>query len=256
MKKEVIKLIIWLISIYFILWLLLFVFQRSLIYFPTNQDFKNCYWFNDYQKLSHDSTRFYYKNISDEVIVYYHWNAWSACDRSYLRQILEKSNKSILFVEYAWYSNDNRSPKKKKLLSDAENVSNFLEENNYKNITVIWRSIWSWIASYHANIWQVDTLVLISPFTTFVDLVSSIYPFFPVRLLLTEKYDNLNYLSKYENELIIIHWKKDDIIPIKFWKKLYEKVNTENKKIIKINKWHNDLELDLKFFEKLWEYIK
>ena len=71
-----------LLIIYCLFGLFLFLNQKSMLYYPDNQDFANCDRFDDYQKINFQGTRFYLKEESlDSVLVYYHGNAGSSCDR-------------------------------------------------------------------------------------------------------------------------------------------------------------------------------
>ncbi|MFC1756459.1 hypothetical protein ACFLY1_00730, partial [Patescibacteria group bacterium] len=73
-------------------------------------DFKSCTFFQDSQKINIGGTRAYYKENSKKLILFYHGNAGSACDRSFLRDEFQKLGYSYIFVEYTGYSNDSRKP--------------------------------------------------------------------------------------------------------------------------------------------------
>ena len=90
-----------------------------MIYYPDNQDFYGCEGFKDYEKINFNGTRFYLFEQSDSVLVYYHGNAGSACDRSFLKDIFEQSNHTLVFVEYAGYSNDTKKPSVVLFLKDV-----------------------------------------------------------------------------------------------------------------------------------------
>lgn len=89
-KKMISSVIIAMIITYFLVGLYLFFFQKSMIYFPNDQDFESCTGFKDYEKINHNGTRFYLKQISDQAIIYYHGNAGSACDRSFIKDLFEQ----------------------------------------------------------------------------------------------------------------------------------------------------------------------
>jgi len=234
----------------------LYINQKSMIYFPDNTDFEKCDILNDYKKENYNWTRFYLKEKSKNLIIHYHWNASSACENWYKKEVFEKTNNSIIFVEYSWYSNDNKEANIKNILNDVKNIKDYLEKNKYEKIMVYWRSLWTWRASYQANIWKVDKLVLITPYNSFTELVKMNYPIFPVSFLLTEKYDNKKWLENYKNELLIIHWTNDEVIPYELGKKLYDSLKTTKKDFLTIKwKWHNDLDTESIFNEKILNFI-
>jgi uncharacterized protein len=228
-----------------------------MIYYPDNQDFNNCIEFKDYEKKNYNGTRFYFKNNSENIIIHYHGNYGSACDRNFYKKIFEQSNNSIIFVEYAGYSNDSKKPSKKLILEDVENINDFILKNNFKKIIIYGESLGSGAASYHSYIGNVDILILITPFSTFKDLVKSKYKIFPVSIFLTERYDNIKWLKNYKNDLIIIHGDKDLVIPHYFSKQLYDTINSDKKKYILIKgKGHNNLLTSEEFTKNILKIIK
>ena len=126
-----------------------------------------------------------------------------------------------MFVEYSWYyKNSNKIASKENILNDVENISEYVKNKNLKKVIVYWRSIWTWMASYYSSISKVNKLILVTPFSSFEKLSKYKYPIFPISLLLTENYDNISYLKNYKNELLVLHWTKDEVIPTQFWKEL------------------------------------
>lgn len=242
-KKVIINISIAFAIVYILFGLFLFFNQKSMLYYPNNQDFNQCGGFNDYEKINHNGTRFYFKQgIQDKTIVYYHGNAGSACDRSYFKSIFEQSNASLIFVEYAGYSNDNVKPSKKLILKDVKNIHDYIAEKNYKNIIVYGQSIGSGAASYHAHLGNVNDLILVTPFSKLVDVVQSKYVIYPAFILLRERYDNIKWLENYEGSLLIVHGDNDLVIPNRFSKDLFESISNKNKNYVLIEgKGHNDI---------------
>ena len=50
--------------------------------------------------------------------------------------------------------------------------------------------------------------------------------------MFTENYNSEKYLKNYKNDVLIIHWKEDQVIPSKFGEELYNWLENKNKKII------------------------
>jgi len=243
LKKNAINISIAFLIVYILFGLFLFFNQKSILYYPNNQDFNQCNGFSDYEKMNFNGTRFYFKQgTQDKVIVYYHGNAGSACDRSYLKSTFEQSNASLIFVEYTGYSDDNVKPSKKLILKDVENIHEYIAEKNYKNIIVYGQSIGSGAASYHAYLGKVNDLILATPFSKLVDVVQSKYIIYPAFILLREKYDNIKWLENYEGSLLIVHGDNDLVIPNKFSQDLFEDISNKNKNYVLIEgKGHNDI---------------
>ncbi len=245
------------LAVYLCFGLFLFMSQRSIIYYPDNQDFESCYGFKDYEKLNHNGTRFYYKEgTNSEVLVYYHGNAGSACDRSAIKSIFETSNKHLIFVEYAGYSNDGKKPSYKLILKDVKNIHQFIEDKGFQKTTVYGQSIGTGAASHHAHLGNTDELILVTPFSTLTKLAQSKYKIYPAAIILREKYDNIQWLKDYHNELLIIHGNQDQLIPHTFSEELFETIPSQKKSYLLIpNRGHNDLWSDGMFTEIITEFI-
>lgn len=253
----VIKIFVFLLAIYIIFGILLFFFQKSFIYYPNNQNFEECDGFKDYKKLSFNKTRFYFKdNSKEKVIVYYHGNAGSACDRSRVKDVFEQSKSSLIFVEYAGYSNDQKKPSRDLILKDVENIHTFIKEKDYNKVIIYGQSIGSGAASYHAYLGNVDNLILVTPFSRLSDVVRANYGIYPISIMLREEYDNVKWLRDYHGSLVIIHGDSDRIILPRFSQNLFDEILLENKEYILIEDvGHNDIWLSSEFKKVLRKYI-
>jgi len=208
--------------------------------------------------MDHDGTRFYYnKGSSDNVLIYYHGNAGSACDRSYVKSTFEKGGSSLIFVEYAGYSNDNKKPSKKLILQDVKNIHNFVEKNSFKNVIVYGQSIGTGAASYHASLGKVDHLILVTTFSRLLDIAQATYIIYPASIILREDYDNRKWLQNFEGNIIMLHGDNDRIISPKFSQKLFDEIPIEKKEYVLIKgKGHNDIWSSDVFKNKLVKFIK
>lgn len=255
--RSILRVFIGIVVLYVLFGFFLFVGQKSFLYYPDNQDFDSCYGFEDYEKVVFNGTRFYFKEgVEEKIIVYYHGNAGSACDRSYFKSIFEKSNASLIFVEYAGYSNDDVKPSRERIIRDVENVQMFVVEKDYSNVVIYGQSIGSGAASYHAYLGGVDDLILVTPFANLDDVAQSKYIVYPAFFLLREKYDNVKWLENYEGSLLIVHGDKDLVIPHKFSQKLFDEVYVKDKEYVLIEGiGHNDIWNSYLFQDTISNYI-
>lgn len=255
------KIFLWIIGFILIIYILvciyMYLYQDKFLFFPNNQSFLSCDWFLSYSKENINWTRFYYKHTSDKVIVFYHGNAWSACDRSYLNSYFEKFWYSIIIVEYAGYSNDTRSPSKDLILQDVRNINEFINKSSYKEVVLIGESIWTWPASYHSTLEKNSKLVLVSPYTSIREVSKSIFPFLPIWLLLKHNFTNDDWLKSFEWNILIVHWLLDNVIPFYFWKKLFDSIPTSKKVLYQIaDGGHNNIYSFTDFWKQLELFIK
>lgn len=253
-RTNIIRLAIIVIMTFLVVSVYMFVNQKSYIYFPDNQNFDICPGFADSEKIREGGTRMYYlpADLADMVAVYYHGNAGSACDRSFVKDGLKKQGFSLLFVEYAGYSDDDRRPSRDLIMQDAKNANEFISRLGYKKIVLIGTSLGTAVAAYHQTLQRPEKMVLLTPFDKLSEVGKINYPFLPVNFLLTEEYDTAGWMKNYTGEVIIIHGTDDEIIPVKLAERLYNLIPSNDKKFITIEgATHNTL-LD---WPEVWRLI-
>jgi|TARA_B100001079_G_C16343443_1_gene484705 hypothetical protein len=244
-------------SVYIVTATMLFFNKTSYIYFPENVDFYTCSYFTDTEKIQHNGTRMYYKQNGKEIVVLYHGNAGSACDRTLYASYFDAHNISYILVEYAGYAKDNKKPSRELIFRDVDNVVNLLETLNYDKLIILGESIGAGVAAHHTTLKEPDKMILISPFTRLSDIARIHYPFYPTRFILEEEYDNVEPLSRYKGELLIISGKDDRITPYSMSEELYNIAETASYKELMpvLNAEHNDLFIHNEVFEKIIEFI-
>jgi esterase/lipase len=246
LAKIIISFIIICISSYLMLGIILYFNTDRLVYHPTNDDFYQCEGFKEFTKEEFNGTRFFYRDAikTDTVLVYYHGNGGSACDRSYLSYGFNRIGVKQIFVEYSGYANDDVKPSKKILENDVININKFIKKENITNIAVIGESLGTALASYHASIEDnVYSAILVAPFDSIRSIAENRYlKFYPIQYFIFDNYDNTIYLQNYTKKLIMVHGGQDQNIPIYHAKKLYNATITEDKVFIEFPfAKHNDL---------------
>lgn len=225
----------------------LYTSQKAMIYFPDKTDFYSCDNFEKSESKDYKGTRFYEKKWNNNLIVYFHWNEWSACDRTTIKWLLEETKSTYIFLEYSGYWDlDNNKPNIEDILIDIDNLWEYINTKQFDKVSVLWRSLWTWTASYFASINEIDKLLLISPYSQLYKIWADQYPIFPVKYLFTENYNPISDLEKYNADILVIHWKLDKVIPFKYWNELFESLNTNNKEFFVLEDWthHNIFDYD------------
>lgn len=226
---------------YVLLCLVYFFAQKRYIYFPSNQDFTSCPGFSESEFVNYNGTRAYYTRVSDRLLVFYHGNAGSACDRDYLKDYFKLLGYSSLFVEYTGYSNDPRGPARDLLMADVRQVNEFLKTLSFKQLVLAGESLGAALAVYHSSIAGENKLLLVSPFDKLSNVGKIHYKFFPVSLFLREEYDTTKWIQNI-GSVLIIHGTKDDIIPMRLGKSLYEQISAAEKQFVEVEQaGHNDI---------------
>lgn len=219
----------------------LFLNQERIVYRPFPQDFANCPALTGAAEVNASGTRMYVSPDSAPVIVLYHGNAGSACDRAWYADLFRAAGYSYAIVEYAGYSNDPRQTTHDLIKQDVENVIAYFAETNRPIVGVVGESIGSGPASYHVSLAPAPELLLITPFTDLADLAQDRFWFYPTALLVDNAFDNESNLQEYAGNVTIIHGTEDQVVPFRFGQALYENLRTEKTLVAIEGAGHNDL---------------
>jgi len=241
LKKIIGFVILSLIIAYVIAGFYTYFTQTEQVYFPSDVDFDTCPNFIESKKVRYKGTRMYFNELSDKLIVYYHSNTGAACDQKLLKNLVDELGISYIFVEYAGFANDDRTPTKKLILEDVKNVIEFTKMLNYSELILLGYSLGTGPATYHSSIEHADKVILVAPYTSIRDIAQERKPYFPIALLLRENFDNIHNLKNYDNKIIIIHGNDDITIPITYGKELFGSIKNEQKQFVEVDSGHGDI---------------
>ena len=87
------------------------------------------------------------------------------------------------------------------------------------------RSLGTGVSTELASKSKYAGVILESPFTSIADSAKIYYPYLPVNLLLKDRYDSKNKIKKINSPILIMHGKKDNIVPQIMGLELFEKAN-------------------------------
>lgn len=113
----------------------LYLFQEKMLFFPMGS-FDECPQMHRYDAKAVESSglRYYIKasKAADAVIIVFHGNAGSACDRIYFFDLLKGLNADIILFEYPGYGGDRIKPGEKIILKKAVELVELIKQNNGK----------------------------------------------------------------------------------------------------------------------------
>lgn len=236
----------------------LFFAQKSFIYYPTPAVFGECEAQRDNTEALTlpDGARGYLTDIgSDSIVVLYHGNAGSACDRIFYANVFELAGYSSLIVEYAGYGSDPRgAPSARAILDDAQEIAVYIQRRDYTRVVLMGKSLGAAVASYHASLFAPEHLILVTPFVSLAARAQELYPLYPAALLLRERFDTHTWASVASGTpLTIIHGSADTLIPPHHAHELYNTLPHEDKTLTIIeHARHNNLI----GFDAYWETLQ
>lgn len=178
-----------------------------------------------------------------KTVYYFHWNGWPNpyfySDIKYINDLWY----NVMMYDYPWYWKSTWLPYKENIDDSSQLFFNYLQ--NEKNIEssdliLFGYSVWTAVAVDFASKNDFDKLILISPFSSRHDMSKSMLWFAAQKLLLLkDSYITRELVKNFENDVLIIHWNKDEVIPFEHWLKVFENY-LWNKNFIELdNFWHN-----------------
>ena len=126
-----------------------------------------------------------------------------------------------LLVDYRGYGASGGTPSEQSLESDARAWYDHFAATN-KRIIAFGRSLGSGVAVQLAANRRLDSVILIAPFDSMVEVGKRHYPFLPVGWLLKHRFDSLSLAPKIETPLLCIAATHDEVIPAEHAKRLYD----------------------------------
>lgn len=242
-------------TIYIVICLLLFVFQRHLIYLPikSTENFLsyNLNKFSEITLITTDNHKInaWYKNaISNEpTILFFHGNAGNLSHRiNKFIEFTENSNYGLFAIDYRGYGKSTGIPSEKGFYIDAQTAIDYLKNVKgieSKDIILYGESIGSGVAVKMATLYNVRSVILEAPFTSIKDVANEgIFKFFPLSLMLNEKFPSIDRIGHVLSPILIIHGTEDKVIAPMHSNKLFKKIRHNRKRIIFYeNVGHNNI---------------
>lgn len=241
---------LYLLIAYALLCLVVFVFQRRLLYLPTTYDKHRleppsamAYWPEDgadYLGLIGGPT------ASKGTILVFHGNAGSARDRNYYLQALAPRGYRVILAEYPGYGGRDGRPSEKACVAQAREMIATIRQTSAEPLYLWGESLGAGVVSAVAKQAgaDIDGLVLITPWHALADLAQSVYWFLPVRLLLLDRFHSGKNLASFDGPVAVLIADGDTIIPRHHGDKLFDRLQDPKKRWVFEGAGHNSWPVD------------
>ncbi|CDZ76044.1 acetoin dehydrogenase E2 subunit dihydrolipoyllysine-residue acetyltransferase [Legionella massiliensis] len=236
-------------SILIILTLLMYLFQRNLIYFPAREmPSRQVFHAEDMQELwlkTSDGLNLlaWYKpaQANQPTLLFLHGNAGHIGNRMPLIRQFLRAGFGALLLEYRGYGGNKGKPAEESLYSDARAAMHFLQEqtNSSRSVVLYGESLGTGVAVKMASEFPICALVLQSPYTSLSAVARYHYPWIFIPPL--DKFDSLARISTIKAPVLILHGKRDQIVPFEQGLELYNQANEPKRLVAPDNKGHNNL---------------
>jgi uncharacterized protein len=119
---------------------------------------------------------------------------------------------SLYLMNYRGYGGSEGAPNESALYADALALFDHVQAR-HPRVAVMGRSLGSAVAVHVASQREVDRLVLITPFDSFVSVGEAHFPLFPVRWLLRDRHDAASQAGRVRAPVLAVIAGDDEIIP-------------------------------------------
>jgi hypothetical protein len=240
-----------LIVSYLIVLVALFFAQRSLLFQPRGNISPPASYglinFDEVQLNTKDglSIKAWYEKpiAAKKLVLFFMGNADKLNNYVDFFQRLEAADIAVLGVCYRGYCGNEGEPTEQGLNADGDAALEFARKDFAdKDIIVMGRSLGSGVATNLAHKNSLGGLVLVSPYTSLPDVAAKIYWYVPVKLLMHDKFANIDKIAAVDAPVLIIHGDEDGLIPISHSVALNAKVQTQTQLKIYVGEGHNDVD--------------
>jgi pimeloyl-ACP methyl ester carboxylesterase len=194
------------------------------------------------------------------TIVVFHGNAGIAADRSYYLNDLGALGYYVILAEYPAYGGRRGEVGEKTFVRDACETVRIAAERYPGPIFLLGESLGCGVAAAVAAKTKVKIrgILLITPWDTLASIAAEKFPFLPVRLFLTDKYDNIANLRSFRGRIAVVGAESDEVIPIRHARKLYDSLSKVSCRMwVVAGAGHNDwtMRVDSGWWKEIMEFI-
>jgi len=234
MNNIYIKSFFLLILIYVVITVIVYFYQRKLLYHPFSPQITGEGLVHNFETINFKTSDnfvlkgwFHLKNSNKKTILFLHGNAGNLDNRIDKLNSLGSMEINFLIIAWRGYSGNLGSPSEVGLYKDALGAIKWLNEKGISNdqIVLYGESLGTAIATEVGQNKNFAGIILEAPFTSMVDMGQKIYPIFPVRFLLKDKYESKNKIKNLKSPILVLHGRKDKIVPFYMGEKIFEMAN-------------------------------
>jgi fermentation-respiration switch protein FrsA (DUF1100 family) len=227
-------LLIGLAAAYAVVLAAMYVFQRSLMYFPdprrTAPALAGLPEASEIELVSADGERLVAWHSPPQpgrpLIIYFQGNAGGLDLRAgRFRKLIEDGN-GLLALCYRGYGGSSGRPSEIGLIADALAAYEFAaREVGPKRIVLFGESLGTAVAVALASEREIGALILDAPFTSAVDIGAAAYRFIPVRWFMRDPFYSDRRIAKVRAPILVLHGERDVVVPVRFGERLFALAN-------------------------------
>ena len=184
------------------------------------------------------------ENSTKGTVVVFHGNCGTAVNRVFYMQTLTVLGYRVLLAEYPRYGGRKGDLGEKAFVGDALETVQLALTQFGEPIFILGESLGCGVASAVAadpSI-NIEGIVLVTPWDTLTAIAQSKFPWFPIKIFLTDTYNNIENLRLFPGRIAVIGAERDEVVPVNHAKNLYRVLVTHNKHMwLMENAGHNNV---------------
>ncbi len=242
--------------------------QNMFLYFPSSE-------FPSEPMLASENMKFWHKAngdyrgltstidtpVSSGTIVLFHGNGGTAFDRGFYLEPFMRLGFRVILAEYPKYGGRPGKVGEKSFVVDGLETVKIAYEQYGEPLYLLGESLGCGVAAAISN--QTTTpvvgIILITPWDTLAAVAKSLFPFLPVKMLLTDKYDSVENLKSFKRNISVVGAERDEILPIEHARNLYASLPEGRKRMWVIKgAGHNDwpFHAEAYFWQEIADFVK
>lgn len=235
------------------LWILVRLMQPRMAFFPwtgvQRTPASQGIGFKDLQITTSDDVRlhgWWMEHPSPRAaVIYWHGNGGNLSLWIDVLADIQRRGFSVLAVDYRGYGGSEGSPTERGIYLDAIAATEYYNAHLRRADvrTIYWgRSLGCSVASYAAERFAPDALILESPFPNVRGLFAGNPVMSALGLFATYRFDTARHLEGYSGPLLVVHGDADSIIPFRAGNEVFESARTPRKTFVILEGAdHNDV---------------
>lgn len=177
------------------------------------------------------------------TILYFHGNGGSLAGRAARLEFYRKHGYGVLLTTYRGYSGSTGSPTEAGIKTDALYFYHWLQARGVKesHIVVYGESLGTGVAIATACNHHPGAVVLEAPYSSIADIAAERFPWLPARWFIKDGYWSDRLIGQLTAPVFMVHGENDMIIPSRFAKRLFEFARQPKEAVWLADAGHNDL---------------
>jgi pimeloyl-ACP methyl ester carboxylesterase len=226
--------------------------SRDIIWIPSRNDYNydNVFVDNTEGTMGVRINLWHFKfNPNNPVVLFCHGNSGNISNRGYIIDFCKQYRLNLVLFDYRGYGlSSGHRPSIQSILDDGITAYQYTSQYYSPENIIVWgESLGGSVAIYIASRCKCRSLLLMSTFSSLDDIVryDPDFPWWlsgPLSVLIKNILGNLpskEYIKNVKCPVVIIHSPKDDVIPYRCGKILYQSIPHDNKLFLDIDGKHS-----------------